>query len=240
MSKKIIIIGGSGSIGSAIAKEILKENFEPYLIGRNFFELNKLSKELKCEFKKADVGNTEELKKAIQDCGNSIFGLAYCVGSINLKPVSTAHENDYLDSFKINTLGAINAVKFSMNFLKQNHGSILFFSSIAVKQGFPNHTIISSAKGAIEALTVSLAAELSPEIRVNCIAPSLTETGMTKSITTNQNLKKAIESLHPIPKLGQPNDHSKLASFLLGESNKWITGQVFHIDGGRSTVRKKD
>ena len=165
--------------------------------------------------------------------------MAYCVGSINLKPLSLAHENEYLESFKVNTLGAITAVKYSMNALKKNYGSILFFSSIAVKQGFTNHTIVSSAKGGIEGLTVSLAAELSPEVRVNCIAPSLTETGMTQSITSNKNLKKAIELLHPIPKLGQPNDHSKLATFLLGRSNNWITGQIFHVDGGRSTVRKK-
>ena len=240
MSKnKIVIIGGSGSIGSSIAKEMIKEDFEPYLIGRNFAELSKISSQLGCDFAKADVNNSKDLKKAIDNCGSDIFGLAYCAGSINLKPLKLAHENEYLDSFKVNALGAITAVKSSMDVLRENSGSILLFSSIAVKQGFTNHTIVSSAKGAIEALTVSLAAELSPDVRVNCIAPSLTETGMTKSMTENINLKKAIESLHPIPKLGQPHDHSKLASFLLGKSNNWITGQVFHIDGGRSTVRKK-
>ena len=96
-----------------------------------------------------------------------------------------------------------------------------------------NHTIISTAKGAIEGLTLSLAAELSPDIRDNCIAPSLTESKMSENILSNESIKKAIELIHPIPKLGIGKDYSKLAAFLLSESNSWITGQVFHIDGGR-------
>ncbi len=240
MSKnKIVIIGGSGSIGSSIAKEVTKEGFEPYLIGRNSYTLSKVSKKLGCEFAKADVTNTDELKKTLENCGDNIFGLAYCAGSIDLKSLSLVHENDYLESFKVNTLGAIIAIKTLSDVLKKNNGSIILFSSIAVKQGFANHTIVSTAKGGIEALTVSLAAELAPNIRVNCIAPSLTETGMTKSIVTNPGIRKAIETLHPIPKLGEPSDHSKLASFLLGKSNNWITGQILHVDGGRSTVRRK-
>ena len=102
-----------------------------------------------------------------------------------------------------------------------------------------NHTIISTAKAGIEALTVSLAAELAPDIRVNCISPSLTDTGMTKSITSNENIRKAIELLHPIPRIGQPSDHSKLAALLLNNSSNWITGQIFNVDGGRSTLRRK-
>ena len=172
-------------------------------------------------------------------CGKDIFGLVYCVGSINMKPLSVAHENEFLESFKINTLGAVSAIKSIKDVLIKNNGSILLFSSVAARQGFINHTIISTSKGAIEGLTVALAAELSPNVRVNCIAPSLTESGMSKSITSNENIKKAIESLHPIPKIGQPNDHSKLSAFLVGESNTWITGQIINVDGGRSTVRKK-
>ena len=237
--KKIVIIGGSGSIGSSIAKEVLKNGFDPHLIGRNFFSLTKLSKEIKCSFDMADVTKTDELKNVLEKCGNNISGLIYCAGSINLKPLSEAHENDYIDSFKVNTLGAIVAIKSLIDVLKDNNGSILLFSTIAVKQGFTNHSIISTAKGSLEALTLSLAAEFAPNVRVNCIAPSITESNLSKSITSNKILKKAVESLHPIPKIGQPEDHSKLAAFLISESNNWITGQVFHVDGGRSTVRKK-
>ena len=113
------------------------------------------------------------------------------------------------------------------------------FSSIAVQQGFVNHTIVSTAKGALEGLTLSLAAELSPEIRVNCIAPSLTESKMSKNIIANDTIKKIIQDMHPIPKLGKAEDYGKLSAFLLGKNNEWITGQIIHIDGGRSTLRKK-
>ena len=237
--KKILIFGGSGSIGLSIAKEVIKLGYKPHLIGRNYSTLNTASNELNCEFTIADVTKSKELENAIQKCGENIYGLAYCVGSITLKPISSAHENDYIDSFKTNTLGAIMSVKVAADVLNKNKGSIIFFSTIAVKQGFINHSIVSTAKGGIEALTVSLAAEFAPNIRVNCIAPSITESNMSKSIISNENIKKAIESLHPIPKIGEADDHSKLAAFLLSESNSWITGQVFHIDGGRSTVRKK-
>ena len=237
--KKIVILGGSGSIGSAIATELINDGFDVTIIGRNFSTLEKISKELGCSFVVSDVTKTEELKNSLSICAKDIFGLIYCVGSINIKSLSTAHENDYVESFKINTLGAVTAIKSTKDSLLKNNGSILLFSSVAAKQGFTNHTIISTAKGAVEGLTVSLAAELSPNVRVNCISPSLTESGMSRSIIANENVKKAIESFHAIPKIGHPKDHSKLAAFLVGESNTWITGQIFNIDGGRSTVRKK-
>tara|TARA_Y100001970_G_C14128185_1_gene800178 strand:- start:574 stop:1299 length:726 start_codon:yes stop_codon:yes gene_type:complete len=237
--KKIIIVGGSGSIGSAIAKEVINEGFNVTIVGRNYFTLEKISKELNCSFVVADVTNTKELENSLSLCGEDVFGLVYCAGSINIKSLTSAHENDYIDSYRVNTLGAVTSIRCLKEVLLKNKGSVLLFSSVAARQGFTNHTIISTSKAAIEGLTVSLAAELSPCVRVNCIAPSLTESEMTKSIIANQNIKKAIESLHAIPKIGQAKDHSKLASFLIGESNTWITGQIFNIDGGRSTVRKK-
>ena len=237
--KKIVILGGSGSIGSSIAREIIENGYEPYIIGRNYSSLSKLANEINCKFDVADVTKTDELKKSLEKCGDNVFGLAYCVGSITLKSLNTAHENDYIDSFKVNTLGAIISSQILMKALIKNNGSILFFSTIAVKQGFTNHSIVSTAKGGIEALTLSLAAELSPNVKVNCIAPSITESQMSKSLISNENIKRAIELLHPIPKIGQAGDHSKLSSFLLSEANSWITGQVFHIDGGRSTLRKR-
>ena len=238
-NKKIIIIGGSGSIGSSIAREIKKDKFQPHLIGRNYASLKKLSNELNCSFEIVDVTKSKDLINVLSNCGDNIFGLAYCVGSINLKSLSLAHENDYIESFKVNTLGAVISIKATKDILKKNKGSILLFSSIAARTGFMNHSIVSVAKAGIEALTVSLADELAPEIRVNCIAPSLTETGMTKSITSNEKIRKAIELLHPIPRIGQPSDHSKLATLLLNDTSNWITGQIFNIDGGRSTLRRK-
>ncbi|MDC2992480.1 SDR family oxidoreductase, partial [Pelagibacteraceae bacterium] len=170
---------------------------------------------------------------------DSIFGIAYCVGSINLKPLKLTTDEDFIESFKINTLGAINCIKLNQESLASNNGSILLFSTVAVKQGFTNHTVISTAKGAIEGLTLSLAAEFAPKIKVNCIAPSLTDAKMTQKLVNNDNIRKAIENMHPLPKIGSGDDFSDIGSFLLSEKNNWITGQIFNIDGGRSTLRIK-
>ena len=238
-NKKIIIVGGSGTIGSEIAKEVKKDGFQPHLIGRNITSLKSVSQELNCPFNEVDINNTEKLKECLNDIKDEVFGFAYCVGSINLKPIKSASENDFIESFKINTIGAIVSIQHLLENLKRNKGSILLFSTVAAKQGFINHSIVSTSKAAVEGLTLSLATELAPEIRVNCIAPGLTESGMSKKLISNDTIKKAIANMNPIPKLGQAGDFGKISAFLLGENNKWITGQIIHIDGGRSTLRKK-
>ena len=238
-TKKIMIIGASGSIGSALAEKLKEDKYEPFLIGRNENDLKLLSEKLECEMFVCDVLDNEKMSKKIQSLNDEIYGLAYCVGSINLKPLKLTSEDDFLESYKINTLGAVNIIKQAQASLIKNQGSILLFSTIAVKQGFVNHSVISTAKGAVEGLTLALAAEFSPNVRVNCIAPSLTDSKMSQNLIKNVNIKKAIEAMHPIPKIGDGTDFSNIGSFLLSQENKWITGQILHIDGGRSTLRVK-
>ena len=238
-SKKILVFGGTGSIGKALSKKLKLIDYEPIIISRNEVELQKISNEINCSYKVCDILDTNEIKKISEEYKNDIHGIAYCVGSINLKPLKLANNDDFIESFKINTLGAINVIKFNQESLMKNSGSILLYSTIAVKQGFTNHSIVSTAKGAIEGLTLSLAAEFAPKIKVNCIAPSLTDSKMTKKIISNENIKKAIENMHPIPKIGHGNDFSEIGSFLLSNKNNWITGQIFNIDGGRSSLRIK-
>jgi NAD(P)-dependent dehydrogenase (short-subunit alcohol dehydrogenase family) len=238
-SKKILILGGSGAIGSALAQNLKERNYEPILLAKNKEDLISLANKLNCEYNVCDILETDKLTQIIEGLKDNIFGLAYCVGSIDLKPLHLTKEEDFIKCYKINTLGAINAIKAAQNSLVKNFGSILLFSTIAVQQGFINHTIISSAKGAIEALTLSLAAELAPNVRVNCIAPSLTDSKMSQNLVKNENIKKAIGGMHPIPKIGEGKDFSEIGGYLLSESNKWITGQILHIDGGRSTLRVK-
>ena len=153
-SKKIIILSGSGAIGLSIAKEHIQKNYAPILISKNKDDIKLIAKKLDCQYYVCDVLNTEKLTQTIQEIGNEIFGLSYCVGSINLKHIKLTKENDFLKSYKINTLGAINAIKAAQESLLKNNGSILLFSSVAVQQGFINHSIISTAKGAIEGLTL--------------------------------------------------------------------------------------
>ena len=238
-SKKIIILGGTGAIGSSLAQKIKNLNYEPILIAREGKNLKEISEKINCEYFECDVLESEKLEKIINSLNNDIYGLAYCVGSINLKPLKLAKEYDFIESFKINTLGAINAIKAAQSSLSNNNGSILLFSTIAVKQGFINHSVISTAKGAIEGLTLSLAAELAPKIRVNCIAPSLTNSKMSENLVKHENIKKAIENMHPIPKIGSGEDFADIGAYLLSKNNSWITGQILHIDGGRSSLRIK-
>ena len=186
-----------------------------------------------------DILDFQRIKEISDEYKDQISGIAYCVGSINLKPLKMAKDEDFINAFKINTLGAINAIKFNQETLAKNKGSVLLFSTIAVKQGFTNHTIVSTAKGAIEGLTLSLAAEFAPKIKVNCISPSLTDAKMTQKLINNEAIKKAIENMHPLPKIGSGDDFSDIGSFLLSDKNNWITGQIFHIDGGRSSLRIK-
>ena len=145
-------------------------------------------------------------------------------------------DEDFIDSFKINTLSAVNAIKFNQETLAKNTGSILLYSTIAVKQGFTNHTIVSTAKGAIEGLTLSLAAEFAPKIRVNCIAPSLTDAKISNFLLKNEKVAEGIAKMHPMKRVGEGGDSASVAKFLLTDESSWITGQILGVDGGRSSV----
>ncbi len=238
-NKNIFVFGGTGSIGKALSKKLKSNNYDPIIISRNATELKQLSEEIGCKYIVCDVLDIDKIKTISEEYKDELCGIAYCVGSINLKPLKMTKDEDFIESFKINTLSAINAIKFNQDTLAKNTGSILLYSTIAVKQGFTNHTVVSTAKGAIEGLTLSLAAEFAPKIKVNCIAPSLTDAKMTQKLISNDNIKKAIENMHPLPKIGSGEDFSDIGSFLLSSKNNWITGQIFHIDGGRSSLRIK-
>ena len=234
--KKIVIIGGSGSIGSSIAKEISSEKFEPHLIGRNFSSLKEVSEELNCSYEVADVTNTDNLTKALENCGEDIFGLAYCAGSIDLKPLRITRSKDFVSSYVLNLVAATDIIRTFQDNLKRNNGSIVMFSTVAAKKGFPNHSIISPAKAAVEGLTVALAAELAPHTRVNCIAPSLTKSKMSTFLLQNLKTIDSISKQHPLKRIGEGFDAANLAKFLLSKNSSWITGQIIGVDGGRATI----
>lgn len=256
-----IVAGASGAIGRALCSQILDRGGTPLLIGRSYEKLLDVANECNDRLKNMSIDNTCRIISDI-DFANptvsgptllnelkdvkSINGLAYCVGSITLKPIKSCQLNDYLDSYHLNVLGAIELVKASMNGLKHSAtglsttSSIVLFSSVAVQHGFNNHSVIGSSKGAIEGLTRSLAAELvTNNIRVNCVAPSLTtESYMAKSMTGNEKMASAIAASHPIKRLGLPNDSAAAAAYLLSNDSSWVTGTVLPVDGGRSTILK--
>ena len=141
-----------------------------------------------------------------------------------------------MQSFNLNLVSAAEIIKTLADNLKKNKGSIVLFSTVAVKQGFPNHAIVSAAKGAVEGLTLALAAEFAPNIRVNCIAPSLTKSKISEFILKNEKMADSIAKMHPLKRVGEGRDSSSVAKFLLSEESSWITGQILGVDGGRSTV----
>jgi NAD(P)-dependent dehydrogenase (short-subunit alcohol dehydrogenase family) len=236
---KHIIIGPSG-IGGALARQLAAKGDEPFLIGRNEEKVAALASELGCAFAIADVLDAAFLNEAISRAWPSIDGLAYCVGSIRLKPLARLEDAEIKADFELNALAAFHAVRAALPALKasaQANASVVLFSTIAVQQGFPSHVSVAMAKGAVEGLTLSLAAELAPRIRVNAIAPSLTRTPLAEALTRNEQSAQAIAAMHPLQRLGEADDVAALAAFLLGAESGWITGQVMGIDGGRSTLR---
>ena len=234
---KKVILGATGSIGSTLAKNLVNSGNEVHLVGRDEPSLSSLANELNSSFTTCDMLEENFSDKILSDLGETpINGLAYCVGSINLKPLKLIKKSDLMQSFNLNLVSAAETIKALADNLKQNKGSIVLFSTVAVKQGFPNHAIVSSAKGAVEGLTLALAAEFAPNIRVNCIAPSLTKSKISEFILKNEKIAESIAKMHPLKRVGEGNDSSSLAKFLLSKESSWITGQIFGVDGGRSTV----
>ena len=236
MSGKYIIFGATGSIGSSLAEQLKNNGHDNvHLVGRNQNELKALADKLGYSFSVADVlqdGFIEKVKSDVQD----IKGIAYCVGSIDLKPLRMVNEEDFNKCMKLNLYSAVEVIKGYQDSLKKNKGSVVLFSTVAAQRGFTNHAIIASTKAAVEGLTVSLAAEFAPNIRVNCIAPSLTNSKIAEPMLKNKALADGIAKAHPLKRLGEGKDSASLAKFLITDDSSWVTGQIIAVDGGRSKL----
>ena len=234
---KKVILGATGSIGSSLAKKLIDSGEEVHLVGRDENNLSELAKNLNSTFTVCDVLEENFSEKILNDLKDeSINGLAFCVGSIDLKPLKLTKKSDFMQSFNLNLISATEVIKTLADNLKKNKGSIVLFSTVAVKQGFPNHAIVSSAKGAIEGLTLALAAEFAPNVRVNCIAPSLTNSKISNFLLKNEKVAEGIAKMHPMKRIGEGGDSASVAKFLLTDESSWITGQILGVDGGRSSV----
>jgi NAD(P)-dependent dehydrogenase (short-subunit alcohol dehydrogenase family) len=165
-------------------------------------------------------------------------GVVYCPGSINLKPFARIKPEDFTNDFNLQVGGLIKILQAVQPSLKKSeHASVVVFSTVAVQVGLSFHTQVSASKGAIEGLTKALSAEWAPSIRVNCIAPSLTDTPLAAQLLNTEEKKSANALRHPLKKIGTATDIANMAAFLLSEKASWITGQVMHVDGGMSTVK---
>jgi NAD(P)-dependent dehydrogenase (short-subunit alcohol dehydrogenase family) len=237
MSDKYLVFGATGAIGSSLAAQLKESSHDVHLIARNEDEVKVIAEELGCSYSVADVLEENFMDKVKADTSDfDVKGVAYCVGSIDLKPLKRVSESDLHNCMKLNLYSAIEVIKGFQEELKKSSGSIVLFSSVAAQKGFTNHTIIATAKAAIEGLTVTLAAEFAPNIRINCVAPSLTNSKIAQSMLKNPIVAEALANAHPLKRVCEGKESAALAKFLLTEESSWITGQVIGVDGGRSSL----
>jgi len=229
MMKNILLIGGSYGIGLALAKELQYENkvFVASRTNENLVDLHVTHIPFDTATDTLDVSQLPEL----------IDGLVYCPGSINLRPFKGLKPESFESDLQINFISLVKVIQTALpNLTASSQSSIVLFSSVAASMGMPFHTSVAAAKGAIEGFAKALAAEYAPKIRVNVIAPSLTETPLADKFLNNDAKREKSAERHPLKRFGTPEDMAQMASFLLSEKSSWISGQIFHVDGGMSTL----
>ena len=226
-----LVIGASSGIGNAIALQLIKEGHEVYgtfnshpiesVQNFNTHHLNVLDESIDFSF-----------------IPTTLHGLVYCPGTINLRPFARIQPSDFLQDFNLQVGGAVKVIQAALPALKNSgSASILLFSTVAVQLGLNFHTQVAASKGAVEGLTKALSAELAPNIRVNCIAPSLTDTPLAASLLNSEQKMEANALRHPLKRVGTVNDISEMACFLLSDKSSWITGQILHVDGGMRSIK---
>jgi NAD(P)-dependent dehydrogenase (short-subunit alcohol dehydrogenase family) len=225
MNKNILIIGGSSGIGKALVNQLQNDN--------NLFVANRTDEGL--DLNKITYIQYDAIDGAldISQMPSQLDGFVYCPGSINLRPFKGLKPETFSKDFEINVLGAVQSLQSVLkNLLESPQASLVFFSTVAVQTGMPFHASVAASKGAIEGLTRSLAAEYAPKLRVNTIAPSLTNTPLANKFLNNEiKLEKANER-HPLKYIGSADDIANTVRFLLSDESKWMTGQIIHLDGG--------
>lgn len=227
-----LIIGASSGIGQNLAVQLADAGNKVY---GTYNKHEVASSNAQIEYHHLDVLNEDQ---ALDFLPEQLDGIAYCPGSIMLRPFDRIKAQDYLNDYNLQVVGAIRIIQKILPRLKAAPGaSIVLFSTVAVQSGLPFHSMVSASKGAIEGLTKALAAELAPGIRVNCIAPSLTDTPLASALLNTDQKREVNANKHPLKRIGSSTDIANMATFLLGGKSGWITGQILHVDGGMSTVR---
>jgi 3-oxoacyl-[acyl-carrier protein] reductase len=242
--KVFLIMGANGGLGSAVARLLHNQGHTVACAGRNIEELRCLSEELGSNHYIVDATKWDEVAacfEAVQRDYGKIDGVLNAVGSIQLKPAHITREEDWMDVIQTNLSSAFACVKFGAKAMMANGGSIVLISSAAARVGMPNHEAIAAAKGGVAALALSAASTYARfKIRVNCIAPGLMDTKLSKAITQNQMMLDASVQMHPLGRIGTPDDVAPAVVWLLNDESSWVTGEMFGIDGGLATLKVKE
>ena len=225
--RTILVVGGSRGIGKEVVKNLLPEN-KVVSISREASDLDHVNlTQIEMDAVKGELPELEE-----------VDGLVYCPGTINLKPFSRLSEEDFLNDFEINVLGAVRVLKaYEKNLKKSAQASVVLFSTVACDMGMTFHSSVAISKSGVEGLAKSLAAEWAPKIRVNVIAPTITDTTLASKILRNDAIREKMKERHPLKKILDPTEVAELAVYLLSNGSRSITGQVLKMDAGMLSIK---
>ncbi len=230
--RSYFIVGGSSGIGKALVEMLEVLGHRVYATYKDNVQEDRTN----VSFRRLDVLNMEA--QDFENLPDQLDGLVYCPGSINLKPFHRFKEEDFMEDYRLQAIGAAKIINRVLPKLKSvEQSSIVLFSTVAVQQGFNFHAQVAMSKGAIEGLTRSLAAEFAPRIRVNAIAPSLTDTGLAGRLLSTEEKREALSIKNPMKRIGNVEDVASAAAFLLSDQSSYITGQILSVDGGYSTIK---
>ncbi|HAV62098.1 MAG TPA: hypothetical protein DCY13_07000 [Verrucomicrobiales bacterium] len=237
----ILITGASGGIGGALARQLARQGRNVFLGGRDVARLESLAAELNAPYLAGDLtgsAGARELVAAAREQLGLLDGVAHCVGSLLLKPGHRTTDSEWLDTLHTHLSSAFFIMRESVQLMPETGGSLVFISSAAARHGFANHEAIAGAKAGIIGLTLSAAAtQARRNIRVNCVAPGLTQTPLTGGLTSNEASLKASAAMHALGRIGQPEEIAAAIQFLL--DHEWITGEVLSVSGGLGSVHAR-